>query len=177
MTASCLLGSWMLESWGTHRLRRGSISCTQMLWLTMEHGTAVGHTLHPSPSLLRLLALALARSTLSDSSRRGLHRPHSAAAGTTPPPATRSFPSRTAARQDMRPPVSDRSQLPSRHPEQDAACACTHSHYSHGHAHTRRPRHMLMVHEALLPATPTCTHGVSRGSCTPPIPPKAHAPT
>ena len=74
MTASCLLGSWMLESWGTHRLRRGSISCTQMLWLT--NGTAVGHTLHPSPSLLRLLALALARSwrsKLSDSSRRGLH--------------------------------------------------------------------------------------------------------
>ena len=127
--------------------------------------------------LFRLLALALARSTLSDSSRRGLHTAQPPAAGTTPPPATRSFPSRTAARQDMRPPVSDRSQLPSRHPEQDAACACTHSHYSHGHAHTRRPRHMLMVHEALLPATPTCTHGVSRGSCTPPIPPKAHAPT
>ena len=120
---------------------------------------------------------SLARgSTLSDSSRRGLHTAQPQVL-LTPPPATRSFPSRTAARQDMRPPVSDRSQLPSRPPEQDAACVCTHSHYSHGHAHTRRPRHMLMVHEALLPATPTCTHGVSRGSCTPPIPPKAHAPT
>ena len=36
---------------------------------------------------------------------------------------------------------------------------------THG-THARRPRRMLMGHEALLLATPTCTHGVSRGSRT-----------
>ena len=173
MTPSCLLGSWMLESWGTHRLRRGSISCTQMLWLTMLHGTAVGHTLHPSPSLLRLLALALARSTLSDSSRRGLH--------TAQPQVL--LP-RQLHGHFLRAPRRDRT---CGHPlcirPRSAAPSSTragrrvrmHS-LTHG-THARRPRRMLMGHEALLLATPTCTHGVSRGSCTPPIPPKAHAPT
>ena len=109
--------------------------CFSIAQLPLQCECAHNRTERPTKQLPHCAPSALcATSNAIDAVRLLTPRtPHSAAAGTTPPPATRSFPSRTAARQDMRPPVSDRSQLPSRHPEQDAACACTHSHTARTH--------------------------------------------